>query len=256
MRSASPSVQRPAWQSLATVASPRARMFGSMGSGLMPGKSGSGLERICVVGHADAGEDVGENCAAGAVHGIDAELHAGFRDEVEVGEALNGFEVGGQEVDFRNGRGLRDARDGLAEKRLDGRDHGGLARAAIPALVLDAVPLRGVVRGGDHDAAGCAALAHAAAERRRGRDGVGEQDGNAGGRDDFSAGAGKILRAEARVVADAEAFGRIFLGRAFAGVDVGGDGLSGGADIREGEVVGDEAAPAVGAEFDHGLRHI
>jgi hypothetical protein len=33
-------------------------------------------------------------------------------------------------------------------------------------------------------------------------------------------------------------------------VDVGGDGFSGDAHIGEGEVVGDDAAPAVGAELD------
>ena len=112
------------------------------GLGIDAGKERVGFGADLHVSHADAVKDVSENCAARAVHGVDAELHAGFRDEVEVGEALDGFEIGGQEVDFRNGRGLRGARNGLAEKRLDGRDHGGLARAAIPALVLDAVPLR------------------------------------------------------------------------------------------------------------------
>ncbi len=61
--------------------------------------------------------------------------------------------------------------------------------------------------------------------------GVGEHDRNAGGGGNFSAGAGKCFGAEARVVADAEAAGGIFLGRSFAGVDVGGDGFGGGADV-------------------------
>ena len=38
-------------------------------------------------------------------------------------------------------------------------------------------------------------------------------------------------------------------------MDVGGDGFGGGADVGEGEVVGDDAAPAVGAEFDLGMGH-
>jgi hypothetical protein len=176
MRSASPSVQRPAWQPLATTASPRARMCGSMGSGLMPGKSGSGC-RESARGDADAGEDVGDECAAGAVHGVDAELHAGFGDEVEVGEALDGLEIGGRKSTSVMGAGCAARGDGLAEIRLDGGDDGGLARAAVPALVLDAVPLRGIVRRGDHDAAGGAALAHAEAQRRGGRDVVGELTG-------------------------------------------------------------------------------
>ncbi len=140
------------------------------GLGIDAGKERVGVGADLYVIDADAGEDVGEDGAAGAVHGVDAELHAGFCDEVEVGEALDGFEVGGQEVDFSDRRGLRGAGNGLAEIRLDGGDDGGLAGAAVPGLVLDAVPLRGIVRGSDHDAAGGAALAHAKAEGRRGRD--------------------------------------------------------------------------------------
>src|SRR5580698_806210 len=80
-------------------------------------------------------------------------------------------------------------------------------------------------------------------------------DGNAGGGDDFGAGAGKGFGAEAGVVADADAFGGVFVLGAGAGVEIGGYGLGGDADIGEGEVVGDEAAPAVGAEFDLRMGH-
>jgi hypothetical protein len=38
-------------------------------------------------------------------------------------------------------------------------------------------------------------------------------------------------------------------------VDVGGDGFGGDAHVGKGEVVGDDAAPAVGAEFDLRMRH-
>ena len=220
------------------------------GFGIDSGKERIGVGANLDVGHAERREDIGEDGAAGAVHGVDAELHAGFGDEVEIGEALDGFEIGGQEVDFRNRRGLRRAGNGLAEIGLDGGNHGGLARAAVPALVLDAVPLRGIVRGGDHDAAGCAALAHAKAERGGGRDGVGEHDGNAGGGDDLGAGMGEGFGPEARVVANAEASGGVYMFE-----DVGGDGLGGDAHVGEGEVVGDDAAPAVGAELDDGVRH-
>ena len=74
--------------------------------------------------------------AARAVHGVDAELHAGFRDEIEIGEVLDGLEIRGQEIDFSDRRGLRSARDGLAEKRFDGRDHGGLAEPPYQPLYL------------------------------------------------------------------------------------------------------------------------
>ena len=98
------------------------------------------------VGHADAREDVGDDRQSGAIHGVDRKLHTRLGDHVEVGEALDGREVGGQKVDFLDRCGLRGARDGLAEVRFDVRDDGGLAGAAVPGLVLDAVPLGGVVR--------------------------------------------------------------------------------------------------------------
>ena len=57
---------------------------------------------------------------------------------------------------------------------------------------------------------------------------------------------GEFFGVEARVVADED--GGVFLGVA----DVAGDGGDGEADVGKGEVVGDEAAPAGGAEFDGG----
>jgi hypothetical protein len=38
-------------------------------------------------------------------------------------------------------------------------------------------------------------------------------------------------------------------------MDVSGDGLGGDADVGEGEVVGDDGAPAVGAELDLRIGH-
>ena len=65
----------------------------------------------------------------------------------------------------------------------------------------------------------------------------------------------EIPRSETCVVADAEAFRGVLLGRTFASVDVGGDGLGSDADVGEGEVVGDDAAPAVGTKLDDWMRH-
>ncbi len=215
----------------------------------------AGKERIHVaanlhVRHTQAGEDFGDNRSAGAVHRVEGELHAGFFERVEAGEALDGLQVRGQEIYFLNRGGPRTPRDRLAEARLDFGDHRGLARAAVPALVLDAIPLRRVVRAGDHDAAGPAAPVDGVAERRGGGDRIGQLDRNAGGGDDLSAGARKGLGAEAGVVADRNSLGRVFLG-----VHVSGDGLGGNAHIGEGEVVGDHSAPAVGAEFDLLMSH-
>ena len=61
----------------------------------------------------------------------------------------------------------------------------------------------------------------------------------------FRGGARETLRAEARVVADQDAA----LGL-FGAHHVARDGVGDLADIFEGEIVGDDAAPAVGAKFN------
>src|SRR6266700_268120 len=160
---------------------------------------------------AEARKDVGEDGAAGAVHGVDGELEARPGNQVEVGEALDGLQVVGQEVELTNGGWLAGTGNGLAEEAFDLGNDGGLARPAVPGLVLHAVPLRGVVRGGNHDAARSVLFAHAVAQGGGGGDVVGEQNGNAGGGEDFRAGAGEGLRSEAAVVADADASGGVNL---------------------------------------------
>ncbi len=220
----------------------------------------AGEERVDVaanlhVGYADAGKNVGNDGAAGAIHRVDGEFHAGFCERVKAGKALNGFEVGGQEIDLLDCGGLRGTGGGLAQARLDLGDDRGLARPAVPRFVLDPVPLRRIVRGGNHDAAGRRALAHAEAERRGGRHIVGQQHRNAGGGHNFSAGARKGPGAEARVVADAQTPGGVFFRCTFAGVYIGCHGLGGNAHIGEGEIVGNHGTPAVCAELDLRMRH-
>src|SRR5262249_23768526 len=114
-----------------------------------------------------------------------------------------------------------------------------------------AVPLRGVVRGGDHDAAGGAALADSEAQCRSRGDVVCERYVDSGGGDDLGARAREGFRSKAGVVADADAFCRIFLG-----VNVGGDCPCRGAHVGECEVVGDDAAPAIGSKLDLWMRHV
>ena len=220
----------------------------------------AGEERVDVaanldMGYADAGEDVGDDGAARAIHRVDAELHAGFGDEVEVGEAFDCREIGRQEIDQRDGRGFGRTRDGLAEVGFDLRDDGGLARAAVPGFVFDAIPLRGIVRGSDHDAAGGFASANTETEGRRRRNVVCQRDRDAGGRYDFSAGVREGFGAEAGIVPDAKAFGRVFVRATLAGVNIGGHSFGGDAHIGEGVVVGDDAAPAVGTKLDLRMRH-
>ena len=88
-------------------------------------------------------------------------------------------------------------------------------------------------------------------ESRGGRGGGRKATGSAGGGEGFGGGAGETVGAEAGVVAD-ENFGAWFFGADY----VAGDGVGDGAHILEGEIFGDDRAPAVGAkyEFAHGRK--
>ena len=177
----------------------------------------AGKQRIDVTANlhvvdADAGEDIGDESAAGAVHGVNGEFHAGVRDEIEIGEDLDSLQIRGQKIDFRNRRRLCGPRNGLAQIGFDGRNDRRLTRAAVPCFVLHAVPLRGIVGGRNHDAARSAALAYSITQSGSRRDVVGEGNGNARSGDNFSAGVRESFRTEARVIADAEAFRGILVG--------------------------------------------
>ncbi len=221
---------------------------GEDGLGVDAGKGGVDLGPHLDEGDARAGEDAGEHAAAGAVHAVDEEAVAGGADGWQIDELLDRADVVGGEVDL--GDGGRDGGGGqrFLEVGLDGADDGGRAGAAVARLVLDAVPLWRVMAGGDHDAAGVFALADSEGEGGRGGDFVGEGDGDAGVAEDFSDDLGEGARAEAGVIGDGDAGRGVFLLE-----DVVRDGGGGDADVGEGEVVGDDAAPAVGAEFDDSL---
>ena len=78
-----------------------------MGSGLIPGNSGSTFAANLHVIHSETSKNIGEDCRARAVHRVDGKLEPRFRNEVEIGEALDGLQIGGQKVVLldRRGRG-------------------------------------------------------------------------------------------------------------------------------------------------------
>ena len=104
--------------------------------------------------------------------------------------------------------------------------------------------------GGDDEAAGGVALADEKRNCGSGARLVGEPDGRAGGADDFGDGGSDAIGSEAVIVADQDALARVF-----AADDVASDGVGDDARVREGEILGDDAAPAVGSEANrsHGV---
>src|SRR5262249_29165982 len=99
--------------------------------------------------------------------------------------------------------------------------------------------------GGDHDAAGEAAVLYGVGESGGGRVIVGEQNVDARGGDHLSDGSGKGAGGEARVISNSYAFFGIF-----AFDYIVSDSTRGAADILKGKIVGDNAAPSISAKFD------
>jgi len=108
------------------------------------------------------------------------------------------------------------------------------------------------VAGGDHDAGGEAAFAHGKREHGGGAPGVAQQDRDFVGRKDSGQGRPETFRKKAGVVTDGHA-----LPRRARRLEMVRQGLADDAHMREGEILGDEGAPAVGAEADGilGMNH-
>ena len=144
-----------------------------------------------------------------------AELHARLRDQVEIGEALDGLQIGGQEIDFFDRRRLRRS----AAPACRDSD-------SISAMIdgLPEPPYQALYFTPFHCAGLCdeVIMMPPAAPRPRtpklsagvGVMSLASMHRNAGCRDDLGACARKRFRAEARVVADAEALWQDLLSRA------------------------------------------
>src|SRR3954467_5325913 len=92
-------------------------------------------------------EDSGENAPSGSMHRIDGELELGGADIGDVHKLQHGVDVGRFEVslfDFRLDAGRVGAG---AQLVFDGLHDGGSRRAAVAGLVLQSIPVPGIVAG-------------------------------------------------------------------------------------------------------------
>ena len=186
-------------------------------------------------------------------HGVVQHLEAGGLDDVEVHHLADLALVGGPGVDHldaaaplglvqvgqQDGVGIDDPGDLF----LEACNHLRRGRAGVLRLVLDAEVRRRVVAGGEDDRPrGSKFEDRPRADLRRG--GVLRQVGlDPGGGGDPRDLGGKAVGAEAAVIPNDHL--RVRVPR-----KVVGDPLGGVAHVLEREVVGDDAAPAVGAELD------
>jgi hypothetical protein len=203
-----------------------------------------------VAGDAVALENFGEDAGGGAMHGVGDITKFRFAETIPIDEFFDGFDVRGARVEFLDEIFLRGQRrdaffDDAGEFGFDLRDDRGECAAAVAGFVLDAVPAGGIVAGSDDEAAGGFALADEQRDRGSGAGLVGEPDGSAGGADRLRDGCCDCVGAETVVVADEDAFSRVFTAN-----DVTRDGVRDDARVCVGEIVGDDAAPTVGAKFN------
>ncbi len=130
-------------------------------------------------------------------------------------------------------------------KDFDLEQTGRVDGAAGLVAHLEAVVGGRVVGGGDVDRPAGVLVDHGVGDDRGGGGAVGEVDPEPVGCQDFGDGRGEEFAVEALVVTDDDPFARVALVE-----QVTGEALGAAADVVEGVVFGDDAAPAVGSECD------
>ena len=192
-----------------------------------------------------------QNSAAGAVHGVDGKFEIRAADQIEVRELGNRFDVGRLQIYFFDLRRAAAGHGAGAQFIFDGLHDRRRGRASKLRFELHSIPVPRIVARGDHDAARCAQLLDVVGNRGRGHVVVGQQHGNTCVSDPLSGGTSSAVRQETRVIADNHAASGIFVLE-----DVAGNRASHAAHVVESEIVGNEAAPTVGTEFDLGHEWI
>ena len=201
------------------------------------------------------GEDFVEIAGAAAVKSVDYEFGFAFLEDVEFDEFAEALEVVVAQIDHLGfcafvARRLRDwaLRGEFGGAGFDVFGDFGECRPCIwpgkfKTVILGGVVARGKIDGpvelGAHDFVGDGGC---------GCEGLAEQRFDFVLLEDVDGELGEFFGVETWVVADED--GGVFLGV----VDVAGDGGDGEPDIGKRKIVGDQAAPAGGAEFDGGCR--
>ena len=175
--------------------------------------------------------------------------HPRFEDFFDVGALPQCGDVAVNQVFFDDRAAV--ARAALSERLADRAIHLRQRRPAVPRFELDAVVIRGIVAGGDHDAAEKPAVRHGERNCLRWRRRIREHDVVPGGFQCFGSGNGEFARQETAIVADDQRVPiDVARGIEFASRDA--DGIAHTTDVLECEGVGNDGTPAIGAKRDLG----
>src|SRR5437773_5493349 len=100
-------------------------------------------------------EDIGQNAAAGAVHGIDHKSKIRFSDETEISEAADCANVGLLQINFFDWSGAAIRHSSGAKFVFNHFHDRGRGRAAELRFKLHSIPVPRVVAGSDDYTSGC-----------------------------------------------------------------------------------------------------
>ena len=125
-------------------------------------------------------EDIGQNAAAGAVHGIDHKSKIRFSDETEISEAAYCANVGLLQIHFFDWGGATIRHSSDANFVFNHFHDRGRGRAAELRFELHSIPVPWVVAGSDDYTSGSTGRFHGQRNRRSGAVIVGELDRNSG----------------------------------------------------------------------------
>src|SRR5882762_739504 len=205
----------------------------------------NGFDRDAVIG-----ENLVEVARAAAVQGVDGEFGFGFGEDVEFYELLETLEIIFAEIGFfdLSGVGFEWSDSACGEKSCGtgfnvlgdfGKSGAGICRRKFQAVIL-----RGIVAGGEIDGTVQFAALNLVGDGGSRSEGVAEQRADTVRLQNGDGKGGKFLGVETSVVTDENG------GLGGFGFNVFGDGGDGETHVGEGEIVGDQSAPAGSAEFD------
>ncbi len=198
------------------------------------------------VGNAVSFEDLRQHATARAVHRVHREFETCFGNQAKIGEPADGFGIRRRQVDFFD-RGLLAFGYGPGGDLLFNHLHDGRrGRSAKLRFELYAIPVPRVVTGGDHHPPG-GTLGFYRQRNRRGGNGIScKSNGNSRPSNGLSRHPRGVLGEKAGVIADEEAMRGVLMPQ-----NVRSNPARHAAYIVKSKIVGNDAAPAVGAEFDH-----
>src|ERR1700678_1161069 len=186
-----------------------------------------------------------QHTASGAVHRIYGELEIRFGNCLEIGEATDGFDVTSLQVDVFNRSFLTAWHRTCAQFVFDRFHDRGRARSTELAFEFHPIPVKRIMARRNHHAASGTELLYRKGNRWRRRIVVRQLHWNAGPGQNFRHDSRGLWRHKASIVTDDYSTAGVFVLE-----NISRNRTRNSPHVVKGEIVGDDASPTVGTEFD------